>query len=42
MAKYHRCKRCQSIVSFEAVSEGYFAFCRMCDEDLYSFETYID
>jgi hypothetical protein len=42
MAKYNRCNRCQSIVSFEAVSNGYFAYCQMHDEDLYQFETYID
>ncbi len=42
MAKYHRCNRCHAIVSFEDVTKGYFAFCRMHDEDLYQFETYYD
>jgi hypothetical protein len=42
MAKYYRCNRCQSVVSFEEVTEGYFAFCLMHDEDLYQFETYFD
>ena len=42
MAKYYRCNRCQAVVSFEAVSKGYFAYCQMHDEDLYQFETYFD
>ena len=30
--------RCGTDVSFEDVSDGYFAQCPSCDEDLYSFE----
>jgi hypothetical protein len=31
--------RCGNAVSFEKVSDGYYAQCPSCDEDLYSFET---
>jgi uncharacterized paraquat-inducible protein A len=30
--------RCDTVVSFEQVSEGYYAQCPTCDEDLFSFE----
>lgn len=30
--------RCDTLVSFEQVSEGYYAQCPNCDEDLFSFE----
>ena len=30
--------RCGKAVSFEQVSEGYYAQCPSCDEDLFSFE----
>lgn len=33
-----KCFRCDNQVSFEDVSEGYFAQCLFCDEDLFSFE----
>ena len=33
------CARCKKEVSFENVSDGYFAVCSFHDEDLYSFET---
>jgi hypothetical protein len=42
MTKHYRCYRCQSIVSFEKVSFGYFAYCQMHDEDLFKFETYYE
>ena len=31
--------RCGEQVSFNEVSEGYYAQCSTCDEDLYLFET---
>jgi len=33
------CLRCGTKVSFENVSEGYFAVCPQHDEDLYEIET---
>lgn len=30
--------RCHTTVSFQEVSDGYYAQCPSCDEDLYSFE----
>lgn len=33
------CSRCKDAVSFEEVSDGYYAVCLQHDEDLYSFET---
>lgn len=30
--------RCREVVSFNDVSEGYYAQCPECYEDLYSFE----
>jgi uncharacterized paraquat-inducible protein A len=30
--------RCGTTISFEDVSEGYFAQCPRCDEDVFSFE----
>jgi hypothetical protein len=33
------CTRCESEVSFENVSEGYYAVCLEHDEDLYKIET---
>ena len=30
--------RCNTPVSFEQVSDGYYAQCPECDEDLFSFE----
>lgn len=33
------CSRCKSPVSFEDVSEHYFAVCLEHDEDLFEFET---
>jgi hypothetical protein len=30
--------RCGTIASFEDVSDGYFAQCPSCDEDVFSFE----
>lgn len=36
MAEYHY--RCGAAVSFEAVSDGYYAQCPTCDEDVYKFE----
>jgi hypothetical protein len=33
------CNRCEEQVSFENVSDGYYAVCNNHDEDLYSFET---
>jgi len=30
--------RCNTPVSFEQVSDGYYAQCPSCDEDLFSFE----
>jgi hypothetical protein len=30
--------RCGSAISFEDVSDGYFAQCPSCDEDVFSFE----
>lgn len=35
---YHR--RCDTEVTFEEVTPGYFAVCLECYEDLYQFETY--
>ena len=32
--------RCGAPTSFEDVSDGYYAQCPECDEDLFSFETY--
>lgn len=32
------CNRCNSTVLFIDVTVGYFAYCRQCDEDLYTFE----
>ena len=32
-------ERCGTPVSFRDVSEGYWAQCPMCDEDLYQFES---
>jgi hypothetical protein len=34
------CQRCDSLVSFEKVSPGYFCVCPKHDEDLFIFETY--
>ena len=36
MSKIHN--RCGNLISFNDVSEGYYAQCPSCDEDLYSFE----
>lgn len=36
-----RCHRCHSIV-FESDLEGYPFVCLDCDENMFSFETYID
>lgn len=33
------CKRCGTPVSFDEVSDGYYAVCPQHDEDLYEFET---
>ena len=33
-----RCRRCGSVVSFEEVSEGYYAVCPQHFEDLYKME----
>lgn len=33
------CIRCQNKVSFEEVSNGYYAVCLYHNEDLYKFET---
>ena len=33
-------KSCDTKVTFNDVSRGYFASCPECDEDLYQFETY--
>jgi transcription initiation factor IIE alpha subunit len=33
------CNRCETEVTFDEVSEGYFAFCPKHDEDLYKIET---
>lgn len=33
------CARCRTPVSFEQVSDGYYAVCPYHDEDLYDFET---
>jgi hypothetical protein len=33
------CRRCETPVVFDDVSEGYFAVCPEHDEDLYVFET---
>jgi hypothetical protein len=30
--------RCESEITFEGVSEGYYAVCPNCDEDLFSWE----
>ena len=30
--------RCGDVISFNDVSEGYYAQCPTCDEDLFSFE----
>jgi hypothetical protein len=30
--------RCGAVISFDNVSDGYFAQCPSCDEDLFSFE----
>jgi hypothetical protein len=35
------CLRCRSVVSFDNVSNGYFAVCLTHDEDLFEFETEI-
>jgi hypothetical protein len=37
--KIRICKRCGQAVSFRNVTEGYFAYCWIHDEDLYEFET---
>jgi hypothetical protein len=34
------CNRCLKKVSFKNVSQGYFAYCKTSDEDLYLFETH--
>lgn len=34
--------RCGSEISFNNVTEGYYAQCPECDEDLFKFETYTD
>jgi len=31
--------RCGTPVTYDEISDGYFAVCPECDEDLYSFET---
>jgi hypothetical protein len=31
--------RCGKSVIYTTISDGYFAVCPQCDEDLYSFET---
>lgn len=38
MARIIVCHRCQSKVSIENVSKGYYAYCPTHDEDLFSFE----
>ena len=41
--KVYRCFRCDARVSFvKELSKGYFAYCPTHDEDLYSFECYLD
>lgn len=35
-----KCNRCDTKVSFDEVSDGYYAVCPTHDEDLYQFETY--
>jgi hypothetical protein len=30
--------RCQSIIAFDDVLDGYYAVCPACDEDLFSWE----
>jgi uncharacterized paraquat-inducible protein A len=32
------CSRCFTTVSFEEITDGYYAYCPRHDEDLYSFE----
>lgn len=32
-------RTCGNLVSYKNVSDGYFASCEYCDEDLYRFET---
>lgn len=34
------CSRCETPVTFENVSEGYYAVCPWHEEDLYEFETH--
>jgi hypothetical protein len=34
------CNRCDTAVTYEAVSSGYFCVCPTHEEDLYQFETY--
>lgn len=36
MSKIHI--RCGALISFRDVSDGYYAQCPECEEDLYSFE----
>ena len=32
------CFRCGSQVTYDEVSPDYYAYCKYCDEDMYSFE----
>jgi len=33
------CARCETTVTYNAVTEGYYAYCSEHDEDLFEFET---